>query len=122
MAKAKTETEKTESFMWGLIEKADWTKDHDFNRIQKEFQKLPKDILEQLKDFAHGKVRELYERFEKDWLADPGIQCSDDGWSDLTAEVVGRGEKFFKTITVKKLQKMALTLDYHENFTYSLHD
>lgn len=113
---------KTEKQLWAIIKKAGWEKDHDYTRIQEEFKKLPKTTFKQLNDFVHKKVGELYTRFEKDWLGDPGIECSDDSWSDLTAEVVGRGEKFFEGITVKKLQKMALADDYHENFTYSLHE
>ena len=119
---AQTEEQKTESFLWGLIEKANWKKDHDYRRIEKEFKNLPKDIYKELQKFAYDKVDELHVRFGKQWLGDPGIECSDDSWSDLRAEVVGRGEKFFNKITVKKLQKMALTRDYRENFTYSLQD
>ena len=118
----KTEEQKMESFLWGLVEKADWTKDHDYKRIEKEFKKLPQEIYKKLQKFVDDKVEELHTRFKKDWLANPGIEVSDDGWWDLRAEVVGRGEKFFNGITVKKLQKMALTRDYQENFTYALQD
>lgn len=111
---------KTEKELWALIEKADWKKDHDYNRIRKEFTALPKDTYSQLMNFIDKKHGELYERFKNDWLASPGIRCSDDGWSDLIAEVVGRGEKFFKAITVSKLQKMAIELDYEESFVYVL--
>lgn len=113
---------KTEKELWALIEQANWSKDHDYKRIRKEFGKLPKGVFKQLQEFANNKTDELHTRFKKAWLADPGIECSDDSWWDLRAEVVGRGQKFYEAITTKKLQKMALQMDYHENFTYSLQD
>ena len=109
-----------EKVLWAIIEKANWWKDHDYKRIAGEFQKLPKDVFKMLDEFITLKVRELSNRFEKDWLGDPGISVSDDGWMDLTGEVVGRGEKFYKEITVKKLQIMADDHDYRESFTYCL--
>ena len=111
---------KTKKELWGLIEKADWKSDHNYKRIKTLFTKeLSHEDFIQLKEFVSTKRNELAKKFEQDWLADPGIEVSDDGWWDLTAEVVGRGEKFYKGITVKKLQKMARTMDYHENFEYS---
>ena len=109
----------TEKQMWACIKKAEWTKDHNYDRIGMMFLKfIPKLDCIQLFEFIEDKQHELYNRFQKAWLGKPGIPVSDDGWSDLTWEVVGRGEKFFKSITIAKLRRMAKTGDYHENFGY----
>jgi len=49
-----------------------------------------------------------------------GIAVSDDGWYDLRADVIGRGKKFYYSITKSKLQKMALDFDFEENFLYGV--
>ncbi len=109
----------TEQELWKLIESADWKSDYDYERIQELFSKLPKSTFEQLSEFYGEKHSALYDKFESDWLGDPGIPVGDDSWSDLTAEVVGRGQRFYNAITAKKLRKMAITYDYMENFGYS---
>lgn len=122
MAKEKYIPEKE---LWGIIEMANWAKDNNYNRIAKEFNKLPAHKVEKLKEFIYSKHKELNEKFEKAWLGEDGgkgIDVSDDGWSDLRAEVIGRGEKFYNSITKQKLQKMANHLDYTESFLYCLHD
>ncbi len=111
----------TEEQLWHLIEGAEWTKDHDYNRIQEEYKRLSDNEHAQLDEFVDQKCKELHDKYKKDWLGNPGIAVSDDGWSDLRAEVVGRGKEFYNSITVEKLQEMANTNDYHENFQYSLH-
>ena len=105
---------------WKQIEELEWSKDHDYKRIE---QYLIDNFTAvesvDLMKFTVDKQDDLMARFHNDWLADPGIEVSDDGWGDLTAEVVGRGKKFYESITVPKLQKMAINGDYHENFCYS---
>jgi hypothetical protein len=113
--------EKTEKQLWAIIKKANWTKDHNYNRIRDEFKQLPIDVRNQLEKFIEAKVEEVYKRFEKDWLGNPGFSVSDDSYSDLTAEVVGRGEKFFDNISTKKMRDMAEDRDFRESFIYTLH-
>ncbi len=72
-----------------------------------------------MEDFVNEKVNQLRIKYNTDWLGDPGIDVSDDGWDDLTSEVVGRGKEFYTNITVEKLQQMANDMDYRENFRYS---
>lgn len=112
--------ENLEAYKWKTIEELEWTKDHDYNRIEDYLKDnfTIEDCLE-LSEFVNDMQDDLMARFHNDWLGDPGIEVSDDGWNDLTAEVVGRGKDFYKNITVKKLQKMANNRDYHENFRYS---
>ena len=105
---------------WKQIEELEWSKDHDYKRIEQylidNFTAVESvDIMK----FTADMQDDLMARFHNDWLADPGIEVSDDGWSDLTAEVVGRGKEFYNNITVKKLQEMAINRDYYESFSYS---
>jgi len=108
--------------MWEMIEKANWSKDHNYERIGRKFKKLSYLVRYELFAFIEQMMNDLNDKFEKDWLGKPGIPVSDDGWSDLRAEVIGRGQKFYKTITVDKLRKMAIDGDYYENFTYCMLD
>lgn len=112
---------KTEQELWDMIEKANWKLDHDYDRIKNEWSKLPKNEQDEIDKFISNKINIISSKFQKDWLGDPGISVSDDGWMDLTAEVVGRGKEFYDNITVKKLQEMADTDDYEECFSYSTH-
>jgi hypothetical protein len=104
---------------WKQVEDLNWGKEHSVLRIEKELKKnhtLSECI--QLDDFVQNKVRQLKRKFHTDWLNNPGIDVSDDGWDDLTNEVVGRGKEFYENITVEKLQEMANNSDYCENFSY----
>jgi hypothetical protein len=110
----------SDNIMWMLVESLRWTRDNDFKRIQKELKsKLSKNEIRDLENFCREKHEALYDKYESDWLANPGIEVSDDGWNDLRAEIVGRGKKFYNNITVEKMQEMALYRDYEENFLYS---
>jgi hypothetical protein len=110
-----------EKSLWELVENLNWSLDHDFRRIESELMLMDLDISNQIYEFAELKRNEIYSQYEEDWLGDPGIGVSDDGWSDLTAEVVGRGKNFYENISVKKLQQMVSSDNYHENFMYSFH-
>jgi hypothetical protein len=112
--------ENLEAYKWKNIEELEWTTDHDYKRIS-QYLKDNFTIEESLElaEFVNNKADDLQNRFHNSWLAEPGIAVSDDGWDDLTSEVVGRGEDFYKNITEEKLQEMAINLDYHENFRYS---
>ncbi len=107
-----------ETKFWELIESANWTKDHDYHRIQNVFGNLDENVFKMLKAFVDEKMANLATRFKSDWLANPGIEVSDDGWMDLRAEVIGRGKIFYENITVAILQQMANTDDYTECFIY----
>lgn len=107
--------------LWALVASANWTSDHDYDRIKDMYMKLPEDEHKQLEDFVDSKCSDLHDKYKEDWLGNPGINVSDDGWMDLRAEVVGRGQNFYENITVEKLREMAEENDYHENFQYSLH-
>ena len=111
---------KEDDYYWSIIEKLEWSIDHDSDRIKKYIlDNYTREEANNLAEFGYEKSGELMDRFESDWLGDPGIQVSDDGWSDLTNEVVGRGKEFYNNITVEKLQRMAISGDYYENFSYS---
>lgn len=111
----------SEDELWQLIENLNWSLDHDYKRIGNELKLSDPDISNALVEFVCRKQGEIASQYEEDWLGEPGIEVSDDGWSDLTAEVVGRGKEFYENITVEKLQVMANTSNYYENFNYSFH-
>ena len=105
--------------LWKQVEELNWTSDGDYRRIE-EFIKNRYSFssAKELAEFVDSKAAELDRKFESDWLGDPGIACGNDSWSDLRYEVVARGQEFFETITVTKMQDMALNQDYHESFAY----
>ena len=107
---------------WQQVEELEWSKDGDYKRIEEYIKNnYSFNSARQLDDFVRSKVNELGKRFHNDWLGDPGIGVSDDGWSDLRNEVVGRGKEFYENITVAKLQEMANNNDYNESFSYCFH-
>ena len=115
---------KTENELWEIIEKANWKSDHDYKRIVKEWSNLDEDTFVQLARFINAKVSILMHDYEDAWLdrdGKGGIGVSDDGWMDLTADVVGRDKQFYNDITADKLRKMADENDYWECFLYCLH-
>jgi hypothetical protein len=112
---------------WKMIEDVNWKLDHDYNRISKAWSELPNDEFKILEDFIEDKAGELMFNFEPHWLGHngfnngQGIGVSDDSWSDLCYDVVGRGESFYNSITAEKLLEMADNNDYEESFAYCLH-
>lgn len=109
---------------WKMIEDAKWTFDHDYNRIAADWAELPAKEFKPLEEFIRNKHYDLAEKFHDTWLGldgGEGIPVSDDGMSDLLAEVIGRGERFYNSITKEKLLEMAQTDDYEESFLYCLH-
>tara|TARA_R110000824_G_scaffold300648_1_gene488677 strand:+ start:1000 stop:1557 length:558 start_codon:yes stop_codon:yes gene_type:complete len=107
---------------WKQIKELKWEEDHDDKRIE-QYLKDNFTVSEaiRLNDFVSEKVNQLYTKYESDWLAEPGIAVSDDGWSDLLNEVVGRGKEFYENIDVECLQDMADHNDYEESFSYCFH-
>lgn len=108
---------------WKMIEDAMWKFDHDYERISFNWSELPKKEFKMLESFIESKAEALFEKYEAAWLGQdggPGINVSDDGWSDLIHDVVGRGERFYNSITVEKLREMADNDDYVESFHYCI--
>ena len=115
------ELDMTEKELWKLIEDADWKLDHDYERIKDEWSKLDKDTYIQLKIFTKQKNAELESKFNDAWLdkdGKGGFRCCVDGWNDLIAEVVSRGEEFYNNITSDKLRQMAKDNDYYYYYNY----
>jgi hypothetical protein len=115
---------KTEKQLWAIVKKAKWKLDHDDERIKAEWSKLDEDTFKQLEKFINEKAFILSREYEGAWLGKDGkggFDVSDDGWMDLTADVVGRGKTFYNGITAKKLRTMADENDYKECFLYCLH-
>lgn len=113
----------TEKQMWGWVKKAGWKKDPDSDRVKAFFlAKLSAHACLELYNFLAEKHEALDKKFRNSWwLGKQGVGVSDDGWSDLRAEVIGRGQEFYEGITAKKLRAMADAADYTESFIYALH-
>lgn len=109
----------TEKEMWKWIKKANWSKDHDYKRIERFYIRNlnPSEIM-QLRTFFDKKMDALSKKYNKCWL--DNIPISDDSWIDLRAEVIGRGKSFYNSITPTKLKKMGETDDYYECFDYCI--
>ena len=106
---------------WQLVESLRWKLDHDYKRIATELSHLDEDTFRGLRKFVDQKVNLLGNKYNDAWLGKDGtdgIDASDDGWSDLRYDVVGRGEEFYNSITVDKLKEMANNYDYRESFCY----
>lgn len=114
--------EDLEKECWGQIKKLNWWNDPNDDRVASELERyFTLNEMIRLRDFVDNKQRELMDKFNEDWLDNPGIGVSDDGWSDLTAEVIGRGEEFYNNITAEQLAEMADCNDYQESFLYCFH-
>lgn len=113
-------TNNLEDQYWKQIKELKWEEDHDYKRIEQYLKdNFTVSQAIQLDDFVSEKVNQLYSKYEKDWLGEPGIAVGDDSWGDLLNEVVGRGKEFYENIDVECLQDMADHDDYEENFSYS---
>ena len=111
---------------WKMIEDAKWKLDHDYERISTAWAELPEKEFDMLEKFINKRAEDLFNIFEPYWLGQndfndgEGIPVSDDSWSDLVYDVVGRGERFYNSITAEKLLEMAENYDYKESFAYCL--
>jgi hypothetical protein len=106
---------------WKLIEATNWKSDHSYRRIEVELSSLDDNTFKELKEFVHEKAKTLSKTYYDAWLGrdgGPGFDVSDDSWSDLVYDVVGRGEDFYNSITADKLRGMASNDDYQESFSY----
>jgi len=110
-----------EAKFWKFVEKAGWLNDQNYTRINKKFKSLSKEEQKELSDAFNKFHEDLYDEYKKDWIGTPGIEVSDDGWSDLRAEVIGRGKNFYDNISAEQLREMALNRDYKESFSYCFH-
>lgn len=101
--------------LWKIIENANWNKDHNYERIKNKFSNLPNYQKTQLFNF----VSSLNDNLEKKY-GNKIKNVSDDSWSDLKYEVIGRGRKFYNNISLSKLNEMNKKGDYKESFGYGI--
>ncbi len=100
---------------WRQIEMFKWQKDHDYKRISTEFGKLRPVFRKQLIQFIDNKITKLTDFY----IDNDELSINDSSFSDLMAEVVGRGELCYESINIKKLKKMIDKNDFYESFYYS---
>jgi len=105
---------------WDFVKKANYKSDNDYDRVSMYLvDNYSKEEIKKLENTYRDLHKDLYNKYKDDWLGEPGIDVSDDGWDDLRADVISRGEHFYNNINVRKLQLMANMVDYAENFGYS---
>lgn len=110
----------TNSLFWDFVEKADWPKDHNYQRISELVKEYSKEDQMSIFRKYSRLMSKLNEKFgEKDF---EDAYVSDDSWNDLRAEIIGRGENFYKNIKFEKIVKMAKSNDFVESFGYSFLD
>jgi len=102
--------------LWKFVAESKWKSDHNYERTSHVFQENSEENRNIIVDVFNEKCQELEDKFGKDIT-----NVGDDGWSDLRADVIGRGEKFFNSMTQKKIQSLANDRDYVESFSYSFH-
>lgn len=97
---------------WKIVENLKW--DGDYKRCAKELkQSYSKEDIAKVESTVNNLMSDLDTRF-----GHYAVPCGDDGWSDIRAEVIGRGKESFDNITIEKLYLMANDGDYHESFIY----
>lgn len=113
---------------WHKIESLGWgTKTTDYAAVSAKLQDgLTPEGIVILRNFVYARQTELYkaiEKFEKKWR---GLNISsDDGLSDVTAHIVGLGEKAFLRALAnpKIIERRYNTKDgYKESFLYCFHN
>ena len=111
---------KLEEKCWNYISKINWKKNaKELLKTNDLFNKIvPESFRKTLERFVRIKHEELAVKYRDNWLETPGFNVSDDSWSDLRAEIIGRGKDFFNSITVDKIEEMANNSDYKESFIY----
>ena len=119
---------------WEFVERIDW-ENYDYNERPRRYDAqwviprvAPIFSWEEFQGFeTEYKRLESYVmmKFESVWLGDPGIEVSDDGWTDLVSSVIGYGKKWFLSIIMddsgSKLRQQGNSDNYRENFSYIFH-
>lgn len=100
--------------MWELIESYDYNT-HGYKNAAERFNELEvdKETIKELQSFTENKMSRLY-----DLYADDLNIGSDDGMSDLFAQVVANGEEFYENANLDSLQTMYDNFEYKESFKY----
>lgn len=115
---------------WQEIEALKWGIDFNYERIANELAVLPPDTSKAIKKFARGMQRNLMEAI-KDWEEENRTLdiCSDDGFNDVTAHIVGLGEQAFNAaienpvlVETRYNAEYGTAEGYTENFNYSFLD
>jgi hypothetical protein len=105
-----------EKRIWGWIKALGWKKHHD-KQFVKEFMTqyfIPSERRD-LQQFVHYKIDDLYNRSDlyMDLLDD-----DDEGLFTLLAEVVGRGKKFYDSVTAEELKKLADDNNFNRDLNF----
>lgn len=102
-----------------VLMKLDYKKDNDYKRTREMFSKMDEDAKKLFEQLINWKENILYDK-----LFDDVRGVSDDGFSDLIADIVSRGMKFFNQVMEDPsiAQKMVDDDDYQESFSYTFNE
>ncbi len=103
------------NIFWNFVDLSMWKDTHDYRYAEKLYKKMPKNLQVIIKSDYDKLYNELERRFEK-FVRD---KLSDDSWSDLRSDIIGRGVNFYKSIDKQTIQQMISQEDYYENFGYA---
>ncbi len=107
----------SEKEFWTFVSKAQWTKDHDYDRIKKMIlQTMDKDSANELRD-TFSKINNKLHKHLFDHIEGVG----DDGYSDLIAHIVGSGKGLYDAVMDNPsiAQQIVEDRTYEESFAYS---
>ena len=105
---------------WKFVSKAQWPKDHDYDRIKKMIlQTMNKESASKL----DKKYREFYNELHRH-IFDDVIGVGDDSYGDLISHIVGTGKNLYNAVMddYEIAQRMIDDSAFHENFGYSFPD
>ena len=102
----------TEEF-WDFVDRIKWSKDSENHRVKYLLDNISHtytwDDMMEFKIIYRNLFKLMDKHLRDEWLSDPGINVSDDSYTDLISSIIGYGEEFFKSIlddkTFKKSEK-----------------
>lgn len=116
------------SKFWDLVSQCRWEEDHNYKRIRKFLMKtLNKEEIEEFSNCFNKAKEEIYKVLDAhdEYCQNTkkrGFGLSDNGFSDLCGEIIGRGKSFFNSVKANPeiAYKMAHKGEYHQSFIFSI--
>ena len=99
-----------------ILMKLDYKKDNDYRRTQKMFGMMDEEARNLFEKLVDWKISKLY-----DILLNDVRGVGDDGFSDLTYDIISRGTEFFNKVIENPsiAQEIVDNHDYKESFSYT---
>lgn len=112
-----------ENYFWEVVERVQWSSDHNYGRIKQELLSLipqsHRKALLKLVESINERLYGLIMMSDEELWEDLGL--SDDGLGDLSAHIIGLGKTVYDEC-MKDLNHLSKYVDSaEENFLYSFH-